>query len=214
MQILFWDMSPLSQLSKMPIAVKSSENEQPKDGFQACKCGRGTSSCSIHPSTRAKWIASQRVFLAKTLARQEKALGSTGRKAGSFSRSSGSLAKYDRDTFSWKTWQLSLLKDLDEFSGRWSKSGTIVGGRYFPQRRRALPISGKGGGVLLPTPAARDYRSGKGRKENGHTPQLPEVVGGMLNPVFVEWMQGFPINATELKGSGTRKFPHKPPSHG
>lgn len=45
----------------------------------------------------------------------------------------------------------------------------------------------------FPSPAARDWRSGKGRSENGHTPQLPETVGGQLNPTFVEWLMGFPL---------------------
>jgi hypothetical protein len=45
---------------------------------------------------------------------------------------------------------------------------------------------------MLPSPAARDWRSGRGRKENGHTPQLPEVIGGQLNPTWVAWLMGFP----------------------
>jgi len=50
-----------------------------------------------------------------------------------------------------------------------------------------------------PTPDARCYRSGKGRKPNGHTPQLEAVVGGLLNPTWVEWLMEFP---TEWTGSG------------
>lgn len=44
----------------------------------------------------------------------------------------------------------------------------------------------------FPSPAARDYRSGKGRKPNGHTPQLPEVLGGLVNPTWCEWLMGLP----------------------
>jgi hypothetical protein len=51
---------------------------------------------------------------------------------------------------------------------------------------------------MLPSPAARDYRSGKGRQDNGHTPQLPEVMGGQLNPEFVEWLLGYPRGWTEI----------------
>ena len=50
-----------------------------------------------------------------------------------------------------------------------------------------------------PTPPARDHKSGKGRKDNGHTPQLPEVIGGQLNPQFVEWLMGYPLNYTNIK---------------
>ena len=65
------------------------------------------------------------------------------------------------------------------------------GGRVTPRKSR------EGGNLIeavsaamFPTPAARDHKSGKGRKENGHTPQLPEVVGGQLNPTWVEWLMG------------------------
>jgi hypothetical protein len=51
---------------------------------------------------------------------------------------------------------------------------------------------------MYPSPAARDWRSGKGRQENGHTPQLPEIVGGQLNPMWVEWLMGFPLGWTVL----------------
>jgi len=55
------------------------------------------------------------------------------------------------------------------------------------------------GARLWPTLSSRDYRSGKGRKDNGHTPQLPEVVGGTLNPTWVELLMGFPMGWTDLE---------------
>jgi len=54
--------------------------------------------------------------------------------------------------------------------------------------------------AMFPSPAARDWRSGKGRSENGHTPQLPEQVGGQLNP-WVEWLMGLPARWTVVSGS-------------
>ena len=44
----------------------------------------------------------------------------------------------------------------------------------------------------FPSPAARDWRSGKGRSENGHTPQLPEAVGGQLSADWTGWLMGYP----------------------
>lgn len=58
----------------------------------------------------------------------------------------------------------------------------------------------------FPSPAARDWRSGKGRTENGHTPQLPEVVGGQLNPDWVEWLMGWPIGWTASAPLVTARF--------
>ena len=51
---------------------------------------------------------------------------------------------------------------------------------------------------LSPTPTARDGRSGKGRAENGHTPQLCERVEGLLNPSWVELLMGFPRDWTKV----------------
>lgn len=56
---------------------------------------------------------------------------------------------------------------------------------------------------LWPTPTARDWRSGKGKtqKERGRKtgPSLAESNGGQLNPNWVEWLMGWPINWSSLK---------------
>jgi hypothetical protein len=61
---------------------------------------------------------------------------------------------------------------------------------------------------LLPTPTARDWKSGKGKtqSERGRTagPSLAEVSGGQLNPMWVEWLMGFPLGWTDLGDSGTQ----------
>ncbi len=61
---------------------------------------------------------------------------------------------------------------------------------------------------LLPTPTARDWRTGdrpenrRARMKQGgewHSPNLNDVAapGGRLNPEWVEWLMGFPIGWTE-----------------
>lgn len=62
---------------------------------------------------------------------------------------------------------------------------------------------------LWPTPDARCWKSGKGRKPNGHTPQLEAVAvpgGGLLNPAWVEWLMAFPLGWTDCARSATRRF--------
>jgi len=66
----------------------------------------------------------------------------------------------------------------------------------------------------LPTPSARDWRSGTGRQENGHSPQLPEVIGGQLNPTWVEWLMGWPLGWTDLQPLAMDKFRQWCEQHG
>jgi hypothetical protein len=51
------------------------------------------------------------------------------------------------------------------------------------------------------SPAARDYRSPN--KDGRFADQLPNQVGGQLNPTWVEWLMGFPAGWTDLKVSAT-----------
>jgi DNA (cytosine-5)-methyltransferase 1 len=61
---------------------------------------------------------------------------------------------------------------------------------------------------MYPTPAARDYRfpnaktfAERGGGKKGE--QLPNAVGGALNPEWVEWLQGFPVGWTDCEPSET-----------
>ncbi len=57
------------------------------------------------------------------------------------------------------------------------------------------------------TPKARDFRNPGGQSENKrHTPDLPTLVGGPLNPEWVEWLMGWPIGWTALDALEMAKF--------
>lgn len=55
-----------------------------------------------------------------------------------------------------------------------------------------------------PTPTVRDYRSAstEGIKREGGA-LLPEAVGGLLNPTWVEWLLGVPTGWTAFDCSAT-----------
>jgi hypothetical protein len=66
--------------------------------------------------------------------------------------------------------------------GRRRQVGLEQAVKLWPNGRGDLKLSSAVLVSLLPTPAARE----------GHAQQLPERIGGQLNPTWVEWLMGFP----------------------
>jgi hypothetical protein len=97
---------------------------------------------------------------------------------------------------------------------RWIKAPTprandaVKRGNFDPTNSR----NGLAGFAKMPTPTARDHRS---QNKNGRfADQLPNQVGGQLNPEWVEWLMGFPAGWTELKPLAMHKFRTAWLSHG
>lgn len=72
---------------------------------------------------------------------------------GSGRRLSAPFAIFDPDSCSWRTSQLSLTGDLDEFSEGWPASGMTVAGAAYALATPERPTS-ESAGSLLPTPTA------------------------------------------------------------
>ena len=251
------------------------------------------------------WLAVSR---ARTYPSQEKAQESPENDPGCGLTWRGSLAKYDPDSRSWKTAQLSLLGDSELSSVIWPRSGMTAGGqcwelptlgrrtsetdcgfsqvwptprcqmtrpvkarekrgpglnleeavaaRMWPaptvcgnyNRKGASATSGVGLATAVatslttnhsesmdaqtvkvmtfPTPTKRDYKGGYKTEsltrkdgESRHMDALPnavlnglgvETTTGKLNPQWVAWLMGWPIDHTSLKPSGTDKCPNVP----
>ena len=155
----------------------------------------------------------------------------------------GLLARYDHDSSSWKTVQLSLLGDSDECSVTWPQWGMTQGGAAYLLPTVALGTSATEFGLLPTLPVCGNYNrkgasatSGDGlatalkkwptltcqdAKNNGapsqmerNTKPLNAEVGGPLNPEWCEWFMGFPVGWTELKPLEMHKFQSWQQQHG
>ena len=161
---------------------------------------------------------------------------STARLPGSGHTWPGSFAMFDLASCSWKTAQPSLLGDSAGFSATWPRSGTMRSGACWERpalerrtdetgsglwptptvcgnynRKGASNASGDGLETAVrtwPTPTARDWRSGKASSETmeRNARPLSEVVGGLLNPTWVEWLMGWPLGWTDCAASATARF--------
>jgi hypothetical protein len=62
--------------------------------------------------------------------------------------------------------------------------------------------------VMFRTPNARDWKgmsakSWRERASGDKTPTLPDQIGGQLNPTWVEWLMGYPLEWTACAASAT-----------
>ena len=63
---------------------------------------------------------------------------------------------------------------------------------------------------LFPTPTTRDFKSpdmNPNSKRFSQKTELNSVIGGQLNPMWVEWLMGFPLGWTSLDASETPSCP-------
>lgn len=159
------------------------------------------SGVTFGPSTQrlglARWISSLRV----TRAKASQTLGPAPAQitsSGSGMTCGASFARWDRDTSSWRTSQLTLDGVFDTYSGTFPRAGGLRSGTAF-LRQPSAPITVETGFLcLLPTPMARDYRGPTAASREGGE-GLPNALGQTtrcLSPMFVEWMMGWPVGWT------------------
>lgn len=216
-QTLFLGMSQFVPSNGTPIVAKSSGNEPPKDGSPACKCGKETLNCSQHPSGKDEWIASMRASLASHTALLENArdtltIETCGRK------SSESFGKFNQNGSFSKMSQASFpIDSLEPSSVIWPSSGMMRGGHCW-ELTRLVPRTKENVGGCWPTPRASDCEGGVTKCQNDgggfyrvnkkgvrYGVKLRDAIGGKPNPVFDEWLMGFPIRYTELRRVETAK---------
>jgi hypothetical protein len=98
------------------------------------------------------------VSLARTSAQLVEATGSTVSAVGSGRKWLGLLARFDRDTSTWRTPQSSLLEGSDEYSETWPRWGSMRNGESWERQTWEPNISATESG-LWPTPNCIGYRS-------------------------------------------------------
>lgn len=204
-----------------------------KNTGQACPDGK-TCEHSHHPAGIGALTLSAEDSPARTSVAPASGQASRASGPGSGLNAPGSFAFFDRDSCSWRTWQLSLFGGLTEFSGNWPRSGSMRNGQCFRRAPWVRHTHGKGCSYW-PTLNAIDgqpiagrwhetgnvYLNSKGnmrrRTKTGSDfgVKLPVAVRmrekpgatGSLNPEWCEWLMGFPTGWSESGGSATPLCP-------
>jgi hypothetical protein len=113
----------------------------------------------------------------------------------------------------------SKQQGLSNYVKRWpTPRANKIGGQsslgFSPTLEQAVryptPRSTRGGSAtetvkMFATPKARDYRTGQHERwiTKNHGDNLNDQIGGQLNPMWVEWLMGFPLGWTVLDVSET-----------
>lgn len=131
---------------------------------------------------------------------------------------SESYARYDRESSSWR-----MSPDLFGCTypvswETWPSQGTMRNGACWERSKSEHPTPASGfGSTLWLTPTANEDAAGTpGGKMQPMLGNHPEVRGatpaewsrGTLNPLWVEWLMGWPIGWTALLPLGTDKCPN------
>lgn len=123
----------------------------------------------------------------------------------------GLLARFDRESCSWKTSQTCLLAlatnegpGLAEFSETWPRSGMMRNGIAYKLEPLARRMDGTGLG-WLPTPSANEDAAGSldGNMQHmlTHAVKMADLertkAGGQLSRDWTAWLMGFPVDWLE-----------------
>jgi hypothetical protein len=101
-------------------------------------------------------------------------------------------------------------------SGMWPTPRAMDGekGSRNPTPGAFRNVAKRGGNLaetvqVWPTPTGRDWKSSS-HGNQGNARPLSEMVGGALNPTWVEWLMGLPLGWTDLGASATRSSHRSP----
>ena len=152
--------------------------------------------------------------LAKISALQDMEKAWQESEADYFSRSCAWPKKSSPNSYSLKMSQQSQHEGDFESLKKLPKWGMIVDGVLYPLQALELYIKEKGGSYW-PTPDASPRGAYKNKeKRKGHHFTLQDAIGsGKLNPMWVEWLMGYPSGWTELGPLEMQLYHVRPKKH-
>jgi hypothetical protein len=182
------------------------------DGGQASLLLQMSESSPASPATCSQPVSHAKTSVMLVLALE---LGENDPLSGLKSRAS--LANFDPDSFSWKTYQRSLTEEWESFSEVWPESGMTRNGRLYQHAPWALHMCDDECS-LWPTPtASMDGRGfgiplheNSGRYKLSTVRRVHELVGEhgwRIHPHFTEALMGFPTDASAIEPSETPSSP-------
>lgn len=139
-----------------------------------------------------------------------------------------SFARFDPNSFSWKTRQHLLHGGFAEYSESFPRWGSMRNGECSALAPLVPHIHGRGCS-WWPTPVMTDHKRGKGspahRLANGRAvvdrpsksrfgATLPDILGGTPNPTWIEWLMAWPENWTACESLAMDKFHAWRQAHG
>ena len=125
-----------------------------------------------------------------------------------------SLARFNPDSQSWRTRQLSLFEDLEESLETWPAWGIAVDGECWALTC-AEPIITAPDGGWLPTPTCADAKNAGGRQNQYDLSRhAREITGKRLNVLYSEWTMDWVVGWTGITPLETDKFQQWLDSHG
>lgn len=201
----------------------SAEKSSCKDSAtESCPASQSGTTCGLSTASRGegKSIAFAEASRVKTSQQQARERGLTEGEAACGASSRVLLAKYDRDTRSWKTPQCSLFGDSEGCLETFPKSGMTRNGLLWELTTWAHPtVASESGFWRIPTPLASDGSKQQAKSKVRH---LRRVKFGVrvrsvpywilqnynmrLAPTMSEWLMGYPISWTDSAPLATDKF--------
>jgi hypothetical protein len=225
------DGEPSALWKSTPFAPDDSCSDKMKDTFHRSPFGMMfVPSTERHGAALLMWYRAG--FRARISVLQAKEMVSMENVRDSGWNLQGSFVKYDRASRSWKIRQCSLLGDSTEFSGTWPNWGLMLNGECLERETLEPTTRGTGSGLWL-TPTVQDCKTdgpkaiqawvdaakeGKRPKTSAQRlrNQVVFITGkyGHLNPVWIEWLMGWPAGWTGCEHLGTDKYQEWQQQHG